>query len=152
MAQLADTTRGCHSTQRYAVACASRRRRWPRAPRFDRKLAYVNHLRALVLDVIDVTTRKIIDRVPIPPAAGASSDEAISPDGKEVWLGMPTNGRTVAMINTKTHRVEAVLNTGSRTNHPNFVTVGKVNYAYQGYASVSKGRPSSAAKTRSGSR
>jgi YVTN family beta-propeller protein len=96
----------------------------------DGRLAYVNHLRALVLDVIDVRTRKVIDRVPIPAAAGGSSDEAISPDGKEVWLGMPTNGRTVAVINTKTHRVEALLNTGPRTNHPNFVTVGGVNYAY----------------------
>jgi YVTN family beta-propeller protein len=96
----------------------------------DGKLAYVNHLRALVLDVIDVATRKIIDRVPIPAAAGGSSDEAISPDGKEVWLGMPTNGWAVAVINTRTHRVEAVLNAGPRTNHPNFVTVGKVNYAY----------------------
>jgi YVTN family beta-propeller protein len=94
------------------------------------KLAYVNHLRALVLDVIDVKTRKIIDRVPIPPAAGGSSDEAISPDGREVWLGMPTNGRSVAVVNTKTHRVEAVFNSGPRTNHPNFVTVGGVNYAY----------------------
>jgi YVTN family beta-propeller protein len=94
------------------------------------KLAYVNHLRALVLDVIDVATRKIIDRVPIPAAAGGSSDEAISPDGKEVWLGMPTNGKSVAVVNTKTHRVEAVLNSGPRTNHPNFVTVGGVNYAY----------------------
>jgi YVTN family beta-propeller protein len=96
----------------------------------DGRLAYVNHLRALVLDVIDVATRKVIDRIPIPAAAGGSSDEAISPDGKEVWLGMPTNGKTVAVINTKTRRVEAVLNTGPRTNHPNFVTVGKVDYAY----------------------
>jgi YVTN family beta-propeller protein len=96
----------------------------------DGKLAYVNHLRALVEDVINVPTRKIIDRVPIPAAAGGSSDEAISPDGKEVWLGMPTNGWAVAVINTRTHRVEAVLNAGPRTNHPNFVTVGKVNYAY----------------------
>jgi YVTN family beta-propeller protein len=96
----------------------------------DGKLAYVNHLRALVLDVIDVAARKVIDRVPIPPAAGGSSDEAISPDGREVWLGMPTNGKTVAVINTRTHRVEALLNSGPRTNHPNFVTVGGVNYAY----------------------
>jgi YVTN family beta-propeller protein len=94
------------------------------------KLAYVNHLRALVEDVIDVATRKVIDRIPIPAAAGGSSDEAISPDGKEVWLGMPANGWAVSVINTKTHRVEAVLNTGPRTNHPNFVTVGGVNYAY----------------------
>jgi YVTN family beta-propeller protein len=96
----------------------------------DGRLAYVNHLRALVLDVIDVATRTIIDRVPIPAAAGGSSDEGISPDGKEVWLGMPTNGRTVAVINAKTYHVEALLNTGPRTNHPNFVTVGGVNYAY----------------------
>ena len=94
------------------------------------KLAYVNHLRALVLDVIDVATRKVIDRVPIPAAAGGSSDEAISPDGREVWLGMPTNGKSVAVVNTKTHRVEAVFNSGPRTNHPNFVTVGGVNYTY----------------------
>jgi YVTN family beta-propeller protein len=94
------------------------------------KLAYVNHLRALVLDVIDVATRKIIDRVPIPPAAGGSSDEAISPDGREVWLGMPTNGYSVSVVNTRTHRVEAVFNSGPRTNHPNFVTVGGVSYAY----------------------
>src|SRR5258708_16505830 len=76
------------------------------------KLAYVNHLRALVLDVIDVTTRKVIDRVPIPAAAGGSSDEAISPDGKEVWLGMPTNAYSVGAIHTKTHRVEAGFNSG----------------------------------------
>jgi YVTN family beta-propeller protein len=96
----------------------------------DGRLAYVNHLRALVEDVIDVATRKVIDRVPIPAAAGGSSDEAISPDGREVWLGMPTNGWAVSVINTRTHSVEAVLNTGPRTNHPNFVTVGGVNYAY----------------------
>lgn len=96
----------------------------------DGRLAYVNHLRADVLDVIDVASRTIITRVPIPGNAGGSSDEAISPDGKEVWLGMPTNGYTTAVFNTRTHRVEAVLNTGPRTNHPNFVTVGGVDYAY----------------------
>jgi YVTN family beta-propeller protein len=96
----------------------------------DGRLAYVNHLRALVLDVIDVASHRIIERVPIPPSAGGSSDEAISPDGNEVWLGMPTNGWATAVLNARTSRVEAVLNTGPRTNHPNFVTVGGVNYAY----------------------
>jgi YVTN family beta-propeller protein len=96
----------------------------------DGRLAYVNHLRADALDVIDVASRTIIERVPIPGKAGGSSDEAISPDGKEVWLGMPANGYTTAVFNARTHRVEAVLNTGPRTNHPNFVTVGGVNYAY----------------------
>lgn len=97
----------------------------------DGKLAYVNHLRALVLDVIDVASRRIVRRVPIPAQAGGSSDEAVSPDGREIWLGMPTNGRTTAVLNARTYRVEAVLRTGPRTNHPNFVTVGGVDYAYQ---------------------
>ncbi|MER6273815.1 hypothetical protein [Streptomyces sp900105755] len=63
--------------------------------------------------------------------SGGSSDEAISPDGQDIWLGMPTNGRTTAVLNAATYRVEAVLHTGPRTNHPNFLTVGGVDYAYQ---------------------
>ena len=55
----------------------------------------------------------------------------ISPDGKEIWLGMPNNGKTTAIVNTQTYHVEAVLNTGPRTNHPNFVTVDGIDYAYQ---------------------
>jgi YVTN family beta-propeller protein len=97
----------------------------------DGKFAYANHLRALVLDVIDVASHRIIRRVPIPAEAGGSSDEAISPDGRDIWLGMPTNGRTTSVLNAATYRVEAVLHTGPRTNHPNFVTVGGVDYAYQ---------------------
>jgi YVTN family beta-propeller protein len=96
----------------------------------DGRLAYVNHLRAHVLDVIDVASHRITTRVPIPGDAGGSSDEAISPDGKEIWLGMPTNGKTTTVLNASTYRVEAVLDTGPRTNHPNFVTVDGVNYAY----------------------
>ncbi|MEV5710482.1 hypothetical protein [Actinoallomurus sp. NPDC052274] len=43
---------------------------------------------------------------------------------------MPTNGRTTVVLNAKTYKVQAVLDTGPRTNHPNFVTVGGVDYAY----------------------
>ena len=96
----------------------------------DGRLAYVNHLRADVLDVIDVITHHVIQRVNIPRSAGGSSDEAISPDGRELWLGMPVNGRTTSILNTKTFQVEAVLDTGPRTNHPNFVTVNGINYVY----------------------
>jgi YVTN family beta-propeller protein len=97
----------------------------------DGRLAYVNHLRADAFDVIDVASHRIIQRVAVPTEAGGSSDEAISPDGKEIWLGRPNNGKTTAIVNAKTYRVEAVLNTGPRTNHPNFVTVDGVDYAYQ---------------------
>lgn len=95
----------------------------------DGHLAYVNHLRADALDVIDVGSHKIVDRVQIPVSAGGSSDEAVSPDGKEVWLGMPNNDVTT-VVNVNSHHVAAVLNTGPRTNHPNFVTVGGIDYAY----------------------
>ena len=94
----------------------------------DGRLAYVNHLRADAFDVIDVASHRIVQRVAVPTGAGGSSDEAISPDGKEIWLGMPTNGKTTTVVNAQTYHVEAVLNTGPRTNHPNFVTV---DYAYQ---------------------
>ncbi|MCW2690461.1 MAG: family beta-propeller repeat protein [Mycobacterium sp.] len=96
----------------------------------DGRLAYVNHLRADAFDVIDVASHKILQRVEVPSDAGGSSDEAISPDGKEIWSGMPNNGKTTAIVNAQTYRVEAVLDTGPRTNHPNFVTVDGVDYAY----------------------
>jgi YVTN family beta-propeller protein len=96
----------------------------------DGGLAYVNHLRVEVLDVIDVLTHRVIERIRLPSSVGGSSDEAISPDGREIWLGMPVNGRTTSVLNTKTYQIEAIMDTGPRTNHPNFVTVDGVDYAY----------------------
>ena len=97
----------------------------------DGRLPYVNHLRADAFDVIDVASHKIIQRVAVPTGADGSSDEAISPDGKEIWLGMPNNGKTTTIVNAQTYHVETVLNSGPRTNHSNFVTVDGVDYAYQ---------------------
>jgi YVTN family beta-propeller protein len=96
----------------------------------DGRLAYVNHLRADAFDVVDVASHRIVQHVAVPTNAGGSSDEAISPDGKEIWLGMPNNGKTTTVVNAQTYRVEAVLDTGPRSNHPNFVTVDGVDYAY----------------------
>ncbi|HET9889468.1 MAG TPA: hypothetical protein VFQ42_03110 [Mycobacterium sp.] len=96
----------------------------------DGHLAYVNHLRANAFDVVDVASHKIVQRVAVPSDAGGFSDEAISPDGKEIWLGMPNNGKTTTVVNAQTYRVEAVLDSGPRTNHPNFVTLDGVDYAY----------------------
>lgn len=64
----------------------------------DGRLAYVNHMRADVLDVIDVATRQVIERIMIPASSGGSSDLAVSPDGKEIWLGMPMDGKTITVI------------------------------------------------------
>jgi YVTN family beta-propeller protein len=83
--------------------------------------AFVNHFDANELDEIDVASREVTDRIAIPDEAGATADEAISPDGEEIWLGHPMTGKTT-VVNIGESAVEAVLDTGARTNHPNFVT------------------------------
>lgn len=95
----------------------------------DGKRAYVNHLFTNELSIIDVESRKVTDRVPIPEEAGGSADLAVSPDGKEVWLGHPGKGKTT-VVDPATLAVKAVLDSGPRTNHPNFATVDGVDYAY----------------------
>lgn len=95
----------------------------------DGKLAYVNHFFANELSVVDVASRKVTDTVEIPEEAGSSSDEAISPDGAELWLGHPASGKTT-VVDTKNLAVETVLDTGPRTNHPNFVATKEGEFAY----------------------
>src|ERR1700761_7817489 len=85
----------------------------------DGKLAYVNPLRSRVAEVISVADLRIIKT--IHGTAPQSSDEAISPDGRELWLGHPFTGQTT-VIDAKRMRVITILNTGPRTNHPQFIT------------------------------
>src|SRR3954470_10265349 len=94
----------------------------------DGRLAYVNHLRAREVDVIRVSDRRIMKR--IRGVASRSSDEAMSTDGRELWLGHPFDGK-VTVVDARRMRVLTILATGPRTNHPNFVTKrdGR-NYAY----------------------
>jgi YVTN family beta-propeller protein len=94
----------------------------------DGRLAYINHLRARLVEVIRVSDRRIVKR--IFGTAPESSDEAISPDGRELWLGHPFTGQAT-VIDTRRMRVLAILNTGPRTNHPNFITKADGrNYVY----------------------
>ncbi|WP_081622959.1 YncE family protein [Marinobacter gelidimuriae] len=95
----------------------------------DGQRAYVNHLFTNELVVIDTKTQTITNRIAIPKQAGGSADLAVTPDGKEVWLGQPITGHTT-VIDTDKLDVKTVLETGPRTNHPNFVTLDGVNYAY----------------------
>jgi YVTN family beta-propeller protein len=94
----------------------------------DGALAYVNHLRARVVEVIRVRDRRTVKR--IFGTAPESSDEAISPDGRELWLGHPFTGQTT-VIDARRMRLLTILNTGPRTNHPQFITKpdGR-NYVY----------------------
>jgi YVTN family beta-propeller protein len=92
------------------------------------RFAYVNHVRAPEVDVVRVRDRRIVKR--IHGVAPRSSDEAISPDGRELWLGHPFDGKTT-VVDARRMRVLRILNTGSRTNHPNFVSKADGHaYAY----------------------
>ena len=95
----------------------------------DGQRAFANHLFTNELTVIDIASREITARIPIPDEAGGSADLAMAPDGDEVWLGHPNNGKTT-VVDAWTLEVKAVLDTGPRTNHPNFVTRDGVEYAY----------------------
>ena len=94
----------------------------------DGSLAYVNHERADALDVIDVASRRIVARI-TGLAGQFSSDEAISPDGKEVWATDKMSGKTT-VVDALHFRVLTILDTGPRTNHPNFVSTRTGDYAY----------------------
>lgn len=95
----------------------------------DGQRAFANHLFTNELAVIDVASRKITDRIAIPEEVGGSADLAMAPGGDEVWLGHPNSGKTT-VVDARTLEIKAVLDTGPRTNHPNFVTRDGVDYAY----------------------
>ncbi len=95
----------------------------------DGRYAYVNHVGANVVVVIQVASRHVVARIPVPDLAGGSADEEISPDGSELWLGHPGSGYST-VIDARRFVVKASFPTGARTNHPNFVTFPNAAYAY----------------------
>ena len=80
------------------------------------------------MTVVDVGRRKVLGRIR-GLADEASADEAISPDGQELWLGHPGSGKTT-VIDLRRGHVIARIDTGPRTNHPNFVTTRAGAFAY----------------------
>jgi YVTN family beta-propeller protein len=95
----------------------------------DGERAYVNHVRETVLAVIDVASREVIERVDVPAKAGPSADLAASPDGEEIWPGHPIEGYAT-VIDAEVLSVKAFLESGPRTNHPNFLTFEDAAYTY----------------------
>lgn len=95
----------------------------------DGDLAYVNHFDENILAVVRVSSRNVIARVAIPAQAGSSADEAVSPDGAELWLGHPGTGLTT-VVDARRFMVKVSFETGPRTNHINFVTFRDAAYAY----------------------
>ncbi len=94
----------------------------------DGRHAYVNHLRSGTIDVIQVSSRKVIQRIG-GLADVFSSDMALSPDGAELWAAHKKVGK-VSVVDLRSGRVTSVLNTGPDTNHPAFVTSPRAGYVY----------------------
>ncbi|MDO0924022.1 beta-propeller fold lactonase family protein [Streptomyces sp. TG1A-8] len=94
----------------------------------DGKYAYVNHISEPEITVVDVASRRVVDHI---TGLGDtfSSDEAISPDGTELWAAHKRVGRT-SVIDLVHRKVTTVLDTGPDTNHPNFATTKAGSFAY----------------------
>lgn len=94
----------------------------------DGRYAYVNHIRAATVDVVKVSSRKVVRRI-TGLADVFSSDMALSPDGAELWAGHKKVGK-VSVIDVRAGRVTSVLTTGPDTNHPAFVTTRNAGFVY----------------------
>ncbi|MEU5226542.1 beta-propeller fold lactonase family protein [Streptomyces toyocaensis] len=94
----------------------------------DGRYAYVNFTSKAEVSVIDVRTRKIKDRI---TGLGAtfSSDQAISADGKRIWVSHKRDGK-ITVVDLTRRKVVTVLNTGPDTNHPQFIENSKGKFVY----------------------
>jgi len=94
------------------------------------KLAYVNHMHAQVLDVIDVASRKIVNRVPIPAEARRVLRRGDLADGREIWPGHAHERQDDRRGQCADLKVERAAH---RTAHqpPQLRHGRRVDYAYQ---------------------
>lgn len=94
----------------------------------DGQNAYVNHIRSNTIDVVLVSSRKVVKRI-TGLADVFSADMALAPDGAELWAAHKKVGK-VSVIDLLAGRVASVLDTGPDTNHPAFVTTRQGGYVY----------------------
>jgi YVTN family beta-propeller protein len=97
----------------------------------DGATAYVNHIRAPYIDVIDVPSRRHIYNI-TGLADIFSSDMMLSADGRRLWVAHKMVGK-VSVVSTQQQKVVAILDTGLETNHPNFAIV---NGTTRGFVTV----------------
>jgi YVTN family beta-propeller protein len=79
-------------------------------------------------DVVSVADHQIVARVVQP--SPFCPNIAASPDGRQVWFTLKDIGRTVAFQARPPFAVLKVLDTGPITNHVNFVSTAKGQFAY----------------------
>ena len=93
----------------------------------DGKLAFVVSSFTPKVDVIDVKSRKIIKKIDV--VSPFSPFLQLTPDNGEIWMTHKDVGK-VTRIDTKTLKVDGVMDTGFITNHISFATVGGKVLAY----------------------
>lgn len=102
----------------------------------DGKTAYVNHIRAANLTIIDVESRAVVATI-TGLADTFSSDMMLSPDGTSIWLAHKMIG-AVTVIDLTTRKIVAVLETGLETNHPNFAYIDGVLHGFVTVAALNE--------------
>jgi len=93
----------------------------------DGRYAFVSSSRVAELDVVDVPSHMVRQRVSMP--SRFSPNLAISPDGEEVWVALKDIGKTV-IVDARRFVVLGTIDTGPITNHVNFVTTPTQKLAY----------------------
>jgi YVTN family beta-propeller protein len=91
-------------------------------------LAYVNHIEDAIISVIDVPSRKVMYNI-TGLADIFSSDMMISANGETLWAAHKLVGK-MSVIDLAARKVNAILDTGTETNHPNFAIINGTNHAF----------------------
>lgn len=94
----------------------------------DGRWAYVNHIVEPVITIVNVASRTAVGTIG-GLADAFSSDLAISPDGRQLWVPHRRAGK-LTVVDLVHDRVQAILDTGPDTNHPNFVHTATGDDAY----------------------
>lgn len=102
----------------------------------DGEVAFVNSSRTAELTVINVKSHRVIKRI-TGLVSPFSPNLAVSPDGLEVWLTHKDVGK-VSIVDAQNFTVLGVIETGSTTNHVNFVSRPDGNFAYVSVADLNQ--------------
>ncbi|MBW4433259.1 MAG: YncE family protein [Pelatocladus maniniholoensis HA4357-MV3] len=93
----------------------------------DGSRAYICSSFTPELNVINTRSYQIEKRIPV--ISPFSPNIAITPDDSEVWFTHKDVGK-VSILDTQTLKIKTVLDTGSITNHVNFVDNSQGKFAY----------------------
>ena len=99
-------------------------------------VAYVNHIRAPVVSVIDVPSKTVMYNI-TGLADNFSSDMMLSADGNSLWVAHKMTGQ-VSVIDLAARKIVSIEDTGPETNHPNFAVINGTTHAFVTVAALNE--------------